>query len=126
MSFTVGDHSAGHVRRIVRAYLRLWDMTELADAAELAVTELLANVVRHVPDRRCSVLVVRRPDGLRVEVADGEPGRPIVQTAGAYDESGRGLALLSAVVDTWGVAAAPEGGKTVWFECVSAAAPAPS
>lgn len=29
--------------------LRLWKLCELADSVELAVTELLANVVRHVP-----------------------------------------------------------------------------
>ncbi|MGP4001209.1 ATP-binding protein [Streptomyces sp. 8N706] len=120
MNFTVGEHSARHVRRIVRMYLRLWEMTGLADAAELAVTELLANVVRHVPDRRCSVLVLRTPEGLRVEVGDGAPGMPGVRSADPLDEAGRGLALLAAVVDAWGVVALPEGGKTVWFECAAA------
>ncbi|MEU6081033.1 ATP-binding protein [Streptomyces sp. NPDC047108] len=117
MRFTVGAHSAGHVRRIVRAYLVLWEMRELTDAVELAVTELLANVVRHVPDRRCGVLVLRCPGGVRVEVSDGSPEKPCVRDAGADDEGGRGLALLGAVVDAWGVDPAPDGGKTVWFEC---------
>ncbi|GAA5204117.1 hypothetical protein GCM10023323_05750 [Streptomyces thinghirensis] len=31
-------------RRVVRSHLRDWDLTEL-----------LANVVRHVPDRRCTL-----------------------------------------------------------------------
>ncbi|MGP3979690.1 ATP-binding protein [Streptomyces sp. KR80] len=118
MRFTVGEHSARHVRRIVRSYLRLWGTPQLTDAAELAVTELLANVVRHVPDRRCSLLVLRRPGGLRVEVADGSPEKPYVRTTAAPDdETGRGLALLAAVVDAWGVLPTPDGGKTVWFEC---------
>nr|WP_079101022.1 ATP-binding protein [Streptomyces pathocidini] len=117
MRFTVGEHSPHHVRRIVRSYLQLWDLSDLVDAAELAVTELLANVVRHVPDRRCSVLVLRRPGGVRVEVWDGSPEKPYVRASGALDECGRGLALVAAVVDGWGVEPAHEGGKTVWFEC---------
>ncbi|MFG2191420.1 ATP-binding protein [Streptomyces sp. NPDC048639] len=117
MRFTVGEHSARHVRRIVRTYLHLWEMEELRDAAELAVTELLANVVRHVPDRRCGVVVLRCPRGVRVEVSDGSPEKPCVRDAAALDEGGRGLALLAAVVDDWGVDPAGDGGKTVWFEC---------
>ncbi|MEV6316255.1 ATP-binding protein [Streptomyces sp. NPDC051776] len=123
MRFTVGAHSAGHVRRIVRAYLLLWGMGELTDAIELAVTELLANVVRHVPDRRCGVAVLRSPDGVRVEVSDGSREKPCVREAAAMDEGGRGLALLTAVVDAWGVDPGRDGGKTVWFECRSRPVP---
>jgi anti-sigma regulatory factor (Ser/Thr protein kinase) len=125
MRFTVGEHSARHVRRIVRSYLRLWEMPELSDAAELAVTELLANVVRHVPDRHCSVLIMRRPHGVRVEVADGVPEKPVVRAADGLDETGRGMALVAAVVDAWGVLPAADGGegKTVWFECTTTTAP---
>lgn len=76
MSFTVGEHSARHLRRIVRAYLHVWRLAELCDAAELAVTELQANVVRHVPDRRCALLVVRQAAVVRIEVTDAAPGLP--------------------------------------------------
>ncbi|WP_308401071.1 ATP-binding protein [Streptomyces sp. AC512_CC834] len=129
MSFTAGAHSAGHVRRIVRSYLREWDLAELTDAVELGVTELLANVVRHVPDRRCTLLLLRRTggdgSGVRVEVADGSPRQP-VRAAGVSDdaECGRGLVLLEAAADKWGVEPGPRGGKTVWFECGGGSAPA--
>jgi anti-sigma regulatory factor (Ser/Thr protein kinase) len=116
MRFTVGEHSARHIRRIVRSYLGVWGMPELTDAAELAVTELLANVVRHVPDRHCGLLILRHPEGLRVEVTDRAPGLPLARDAGADEESGRGLALLDAVVDKWGVETRRGPGKTVWFE----------
>ncbi|MFF4233733.1 ATP-binding protein [Streptomyces sp. NPDC001820] len=116
MRFTVGEHSARHVRRIVRSYLGVWGMPELSDAAELAVTELLANVVRHVPGRHCGLLILRHPEGLRVEVSDRAPGLPLARDAGGDEESGRGLALLDAVVDKWGVETRPGPGKTVWFE----------
>ncbi|MFI8945545.1 ATP-binding protein [Streptomyces sp. NPDC053750] len=120
MSFTAGAHSARHVRRIVRSYLREWDLAELTDAVELAVTELLANVVRHVPDRRCTLQLLRQTGGVRVEVADGSP-RQLVQAGPVSDDSecGRGLVLLDAVVGKWGVGPGPGDGKTVWFECRS-------
>ncbi|MBQ1095502.1 ATP-binding protein [Streptomyces sp. b94] len=125
MSFTAGAHSARHVRRIVRSYLRDWDLTELADAVELGVTELLANVVRHVPDRRCTLLLLRQAGGggVRVEVADGSPRLPVLAGEVPDDdaEGGRGLVLLDAVAGKWGVAPGPGGGKTVWFECEDAA-----
>ncbi|MET9499334.1 ATP-binding protein [Streptomyces sp. NPDC006552] len=116
MDFTVGTHSAQHVRRIVRIYLRQWGMAELTDAAELALTELLANVVRHVPDRHCSLLILRQKGGLRVEVGDPDPRRPVVQAPAQWEEGGRGLLLVQAVTDRWGVLPNPPG-KTVWFEC---------
>ncbi len=122
MSFTAGAHSARHVRRIVRSYLHEWDLAELTDAVELAVTELLANVVRHVPDRRCTLLLLRRmggnEGGVRVEVSDGSPRQPVPAGPVSEDsECGRGLTLLEAVVDKWGVEPGSRGGKTVWFEC---------
>ncbi|MEU5625265.1 ATP-binding protein [Streptomyces tendae] len=122
MSFTAGAHSARHVRRIVRSYLCEWDLAELTDAVELGVTELLANVVRHVPDRRCALLLRRRTggdaSGVRVEVSDGSPRQPVPAGPVSDDsECGRGLMLLDAVADKWGVGPGPGGGKTVWFEC---------
>ncbi|MCF3131383.1 ATP-binding protein [Streptomyces olivochromogenes] len=115
MSLTVGEHSVRHIRRIVRSLLDEWELAHLTDALELGVSELVTNVVRHVPDRRCSLLVLRQTGTVRVEVTDSCP-RPPVTPAG-LSESGRGLLLLDGTVDKWGVSPAPGGGKTVWFEC---------
>ncbi|MFC9397180.1 ATP-binding protein [Streptomyces sp. NPDC057027] len=116
MGFTVGEHSAGHMRRILRMFLMRWELGHLADPATLALTELVANVVRHVPGRRCSVLILREPEGLRIEVADGVPGSLVAKAADPLDESGRGLSLVEAVTDRWGVEERVDG-KTVWFVC---------
>ncbi|MFE5936787.1 ATP-binding protein [Streptomyces sp. NPDC056470] len=116
MGFTVGEHSAGHMRRILRVFLGRWGLDQLADDAELALTELVANVVRHVPGRRCTVLILREPHGLRVEVADTAPGPLYAKAAEPLAEGGRGLALVEAVTDRWGVEPSPYG-KNVWFEC---------
>ncbi|MFD8234623.1 ATP-binding protein [Streptomyces sp. NPDC059696] len=120
MRLTVGAHAPRHVRRIVRSFLQEWRMPELSDAVELGVTELLANVVRHVPDRRCALLLLRQRTGVRVEVTDGSDELPrLPDTVDTQAENGRGLLLLDATADKWGVSTWSEGGKTVWFECVA-------
>ncbi|MBC2907660.1 ATP-binding protein [Streptomyces sp. PSKA01] len=122
MRLTVGEHSARHIRRIVRSLLADWELPELYDAVALGVTELVANVVRHVPDRRCRLLVLRQEAGVRVEVADGCAEVPCMEGGLPLDsEGGRGLVLLSEVADKWGVDRRGGGGKTVWFECDTSA-----
>ncbi|MEV7886358.1 ATP-binding protein [Streptomyces sp. NPDC002817] len=122
MRLTVGEHSARYIRRIVRSLLTDWELAELTYAVELGVTELVANVVRHVPGRRCEVVVLRQVAGVRVEVADGCVQRPLPRGELSPDaEGGRGLLLLEAVVDKWGVTGVPGGGKVVWFECGASA-----
>ncbi len=122
--FAMGAHSARHLRRILRLHLVRSDLRDVADAAELALTELVANVVRQVPGRRCRVCFQLRPGGVRVEVADDCPELPVPAAADALDEGGRGLVIVAAVADRWGVTPYPDGpGKTVWFECLSRAVP---
>ncbi|MER7520788.1 ATP-binding protein [Streptomyces sp. NPDC126499] len=116
MGFTVGEHSAGHMRRILRMFLTRWRLDHLTDSSALALTELVANVVRHVPGRRCTGLILREPYGLRVEVADGERGTLVAKAPEPLAEGGRGLTLVEAVTDRWGVVEGADG-KTVWFEC---------
>ncbi len=118
LRLTVGDHSARHIRAIARSLLGEWRMRELTDAVELGVTELVANVVRHVPDRRCEVLLLRQTRGVRVEVTDDFGHLPVLRAESTpCDEGGRGLLLLDAMSDKWGVDRRHGGGKSVWFEC---------
>ncbi|MFJ2788521.1 MULTISPECIES: ATP-binding protein [unclassified Streptomyces] len=111
----------GQVRRIVSAHLRHWHLDALVDPAVLGVTELLTNVHRHArPDKRCTVEVELLLDRLTVSVRDHDPRMPEAgarDPLDAYDElatSGRGLAIVGAVSESWGVR--PCGtGKIVWF-----------
>ncbi|MER5433377.1 ATP-binding protein [Streptomyces sp. NPDC002588] len=118
MTLTAGAHSARHIRRIARTHLEIWELEHLTDTVELALTELIANVVRHVPDSRCKILLLKQRTGVRAEATDTHPELPTPTTTVDPDsESGRGLFLLAALVDRWGVSPASGGGKTVWFEC---------
>ncbi|SDK52035.1 ATP-binding protein [Streptomyces indicus] len=123
MTLTVGAHSARPLRHILRLHLRAWEQDGLADAAELALTELVSNVVRHVPGAHCTIRILCREHGVRVEVEDGLaalPAAPGGEGDGTAElaEDSRGLLLIDAVTDRWGADPLPGGrGKTVWFEC---------
>jgi hypothetical protein len=49
-----------------------------------------------------------------VAVTDGGIGRPLMLKAGPSDVHGRGIAIVAALADAWGVAER-SGVKTVWF-----------
>ena len=82
----------------------------------------MSNAIRHTRDEL--VLTVRLAGGrLRVGVADSSHRRPQLVQVGKRDTSGRGLHLVEALADQWGVD--PDGrglGKTVWFELPAAPA----
>ena len=112
----------GQVRRIVSAQLRYWHLDSLIELATLGVTELLSNVHRHVePDKHCTVRLELLPDRLTVSVHDHDPRLPEFRPADPLATNGRGLALIAAVSESWGVRPESEGGKIVWF-----ALPAPT
>lgn len=82
--------------------------------ASLGVSELLSNVVKHVPDKACR-LAVRAVDAwVYVHLYDTSRQVPAM-TRPAWDaESGRGLRLLNSMVPTWGYECRADG-KAVWF-----------
>ncbi|WP_399116799.1 ATP-binding protein [Streptomyces sp. KO7888] len=124
--FVMGEHSARHLRRVLRLYLVGSGLAEVTDAAELALTELVANVVHHVPGRHCRICFLLQPRGVRVEVSDRYPELPVgaAEDGLGENEGGRGLMIVDAVTDRRGVTVRPDRrGKTVWFECLSPVPP---
>ncbi|MBL1096747.1 ATP-binding protein [Streptomyces coffeae] len=107
----------GQVRRIVSAQLRYWHLDPLIDPAALGVTELLTNVHRHAePEKQCTVEIVLMLDRLTVSVRDQDPRLPRLRTIDPVSTHGRGLALVAAVSQSWGMHARDDGsGKVVWF-----------
>lgn len=111
----VHPSSSGKARRFVSGALRSWRMPEVADGAlELLTSELTTNAVRHA---RSAFTVVVRYDGerVRVEVYDSSPEVPRPRTPSDEDTGGRGLILVEALAEAWGMAPTLEG-KQVWFE----------
>ncbi|MCW2777509.1 MAG: putative anti-sigma regulatory factor, serine/threonine protein kinase [Frankiales bacterium] len=108
--------------RAARAFARESECAEhatcLLDEALLLVSELVTNAVRHGAP---PILVAMECDGsgLRIHVRDGDVALPQQRQALADDEGGRGLALLEALSDAWGVEPVADEhgvGKAVWFE----------
>ncbi|MCX3062243.1 ATP-binding protein [Streptomyces beihaiensis] len=115
----------GQVRRIVSAQLRYWHLDALIDRAALGVTELLTNVHRHAgPDKTCTVEMRLLRGTLTIAVRDHDPILPDVRAPQPLDTSGRGLALIAAVSESWGASPHGHDGKVVWFT-LPATAPAP-
>jgi anti-sigma regulatory factor (Ser/Thr protein kinase) len=81
--------------------------------AELLVSELTTNAVRHA-DAGFTLRINMTADELRVEVTDIGAGVPVRRSPGLFDASGRGLQIVEALSDAWGFDATPSG-KTVWF-----------
>src|SRR4051812_20159274 len=79
----------------------------------LALSELATNSVMHTAT---PFEVVVHTDGLvRVEVEDGSPCPPVPRTAAPMATSGRGLAIVDALCDRWGVHVTQDS-KCVWCE----------
>jgi anti-sigma regulatory factor (Ser/Thr protein kinase) len=94
--------------------------SECLDNAVLATDELFANAVRHgSPGPRDTITVTLEHIGheLRVTVADRSSALPRPRDTGGAEESGRGLAIVAALTDDWGIAPPDPGtaGKKVWF-----------
>jgi anti-sigma regulatory factor (Ser/Thr protein kinase) len=111
-------------RGLLRERLSGWGVAALSDTAELLVSELVTNALVHTG--RGAVLTARltpSPAGrLRVEVRDFAVRRPRARVAGEQEQGGRGLVIVRALADAWGVASRPVG-KTVWFELSAAGTP---
>lgn len=110
--------AVSHARKQAREALHAWGLGEHADLAELIVSELATNAIRHGIGP-VGVRVTSTCGDLQVDVHDLGAGRPIRQQAAADGEAGRGLALLSGLVSEYGgclgVANDSQGhGKTVY------------
>lgn len=120
--------SVAEVRHALRALLDGRAEPDRSATAELLTSELLANALVHT-DGEAVVTAVVSGRRLRVEVRDfaergggiGGVGAVARSASPADDEeagqrtSGRGLLLVRALADAWGVRA-HDVGKSVWFE----------
>ncbi|MFD5844753.1 ATP-binding SpoIIE family protein phosphatase [Streptomyces chartreusis] len=104
----------GRARAVVREQLHDWGLARLTDHAELMVSELVTNAVRHSHGRPVELRLVRG-DTLLCEVEDDDHDLPTLLSAGPFDDAGRGLRVVSMLAREWGTSRT-SAGKTVWFE----------
>jgi hypothetical protein len=99
--FTHGAPAA-RARRAVEAALRAWGLVASTDDVLLITTELIQNVEVHTDDGGEFHLELHS-DAVRVEVADSSPEMPQLRTSGPGTPGGRGLFLIAAIAQAWGV-----------------------
>jgi anti-sigma regulatory factor (Ser/Thr protein kinase) len=106
-------------RLLATEQLRSWELP--FEKAAHVVAELAANAVTHgrVPGRDFHLRLTATDDLVRIEVTDTRGDLPIpdAQHPTPETESGRGLLLVEALADRWGVTLDLPPRKTVWAEC---------
>lgn len=85
----------------------------VADDAELIVSELVSNAVRFCAGP-VTVKLSAHLHQVTIAVADDNPAPPVLRRAGHRDDGGRGLAIVAALSDEWGVYQYPTDRKEVW------------
>jgi anti-sigma regulatory factor (Ser/Thr protein kinase) len=94
--------------------VRLHDLpAESSEVVLLLTSEFVTNAVRHGTGP-VGVHVAWGSGGVRVEVEDQSPGRPVVPAIDPDALNGRGLILVKSLFSGWGVLRGGTG-KTVWF-----------
>jgi anti-sigma regulatory factor (Ser/Thr protein kinase) len=102
-------------RRFVGHALLLFGHDELEPTASLLVSELVGNAVRVARVEVRVSLLAADGDGIRIEVWDDGPGRPVLHSGPPLTDRGRGLQVVARLADRWDVDDHDES-KTVWFE----------
>jgi anti-sigma regulatory factor (Ser/Thr protein kinase) len=117
LSFLAESEEVAMLRRRVRLHLERWGLSEVADEAQLCVSELVANVITHVGEQTPTALRLTKSDThVRIEVSDPDARALPTLFAPTEDaESGRGMALLDAVAERWGVILLRDS-KVTWCE----------
>lgn len=111
-------------RHFLTTLLDAWGLHALDDTAQLLLSELITNAIKHahspvhvtvvVADRLTVTVTDYRPDRLPVPLDD------IRETGDANAEGGRGLALVAMLSDDWGVHRDGDH-KSIWFSLPTAA-----
>jgi serine/threonine-protein kinase RsbW len=110
--------SAVDVRRAVVLELKRLEVdATVVDEAEIVISELISNAVRHaspLPDGTIRVSWTLRGGVVEVEVTDGGgPTTPRPAPHSVWSDNGRGLRIVRSLAHEWGVLEDPAG-RTVW------------
>ncbi|MFF9436379.1 ATP-binding protein [Streptomyces sp. NPDC014735] len=120
--FEARPESVGQARSFASETLADWGLPDRAEDIRLCVSELVTNALVHGTTSGRGFLVKLDVDEevVRLEVHDSRRQHPQTRQAAATDTSGRGLALVDALSDGWGVQDRTPFGKIVW-SCFKAA-----
>jgi len=113
----------GCARAAVRDALAQWGLRHLTDPAEAITSELVANAVAAsgevapggAASAHIALSITVQPGELHIRVWDCDPiPPPRDYESGTWDETGRGLMIVTALSRRWDWCPAADGGKWVW------------
>lgn len=111
--------AVGHGRAWSRETMKEWQLDHMTDVVAQLVSELVTNSIEHADTSCVRVLLMLSAGILRVDVTDDDVvSLPVRAQAGADDTAGRGLEIVEALSDRWGVHISATA-KSVWCELVS-------
>ena len=123
--FAPDPESVRDARDFTRATLRGWGMDAACDEAELVVSEMVTNALRHGLSGPGAAgadgsepviglrLMIREPHLLCL-VTDPSRAIPLCRDPGPLDATGRGLCVIESCSSRWGWWLPDGGGKVVW------------
>lgn len=120
--FDARRQSVHGAREFTAAVVADWGLGCHTDDVRLCVSELASNALAHGTRPGHTFLVRLDADGtrLRLEVHDSRGRRegpvPAVRHPAADETAGRGLLIVAALADAWGVDERDVLGKVVWAE----------
>jgi len=107
--------SVGKARRFIQARAAAWSFPEPAGSQLVLIgSELVTNAVLHARTE-LTVTLERRGGRVRISVKDRSRAPATLRHYQADALTGRGLGVVAALSDRWGISAAPDG-KVVWAE----------
>ena len=87
---------------------------EVRESVAVMVSELSTNALVHAAS--CfDVVVDRSASAVTVAVTDWGEGSPELQSPNSTEPHGRGLRIVEALADQWGIIATSDEAKTIWF-----------
>jgi len=105
--------SARAARDLVARTCLDWECSAQVGAATLVISELVTNAMLHA-GTDLSVSLARCGPWMRLAVRDANSRTPQPQLVDTSQVSGRGMLLVAAVSEAWGVLPTSDGGKVVW------------
>jgi anti-sigma regulatory factor (Ser/Thr protein kinase) len=110
------SYAVREARHFVRQQIGSWGLSDqTVETAELLVSELATNAVRHAAGPGPIEIRLSYDERLTCEVADQIATEPApARLPDELEESGRGLYLVNALSDAWG-SRRTSTGKVVWF-----------
>ncbi len=105
-------------RSLAKRIIVEWGRPDLADVAELLVSELVTNAIHAsagLPAAVVRLWLVAENGGIVIRVWDASVDMPRRRNADPESEHGRGLMLVESLSKEWGACRKPSG-KVVWVQ----------